>query len=87
MSGCIRGFQKSSWPIRARLTSPQGKAIDIKVNSSGEFSFKNIPAGNYVLLLMRRDTILAMQPIKLPIEFAPLVVDLTPAPEGLQIEF
>jgi hypothetical protein len=85
ISGCIRGFERSSWPIRARLTGLRsGAAISIRVNRLGEFSLKNIPTGNYVLLFTQRDKVLAVQQVRLPLETGPLVVDVAVFPQGPQ---
>jgi len=54
------------------------EVLNVKVNSLGEFSLKNIPAGEYVLLATQREKVLGMRTIRLPLGISPVVIDAEP---------
>jgi hypothetical protein len=78
-SGCIRGADQLAGPIRVQLQAAHtSKLAETKADKSGEFLFKNVSAGDYILLATQEEKVVAMRTIRVPLMIAPLVLDLGP---------
>jgi hypothetical protein len=76
--GCIRGADQSAGPIGVRISSVHlNKILNEKVNSSGEFSFKNVAAGDYVLFALQRQRIIGLKIVRVPLRMSPVVIDIS----------
>ena len=88
LSGCLQGADQSGWPIRMRMTDLHSeKSFKVKVNSSGEFSFDDIPSGNYVLLATQGEKTIAFSTVRLPLQISPILMDLDPFTDVPAIEY
>jgi hypothetical protein len=78
IAGCILGIDPSNDIIRIRMLNARSTALPTsRTNKKGQFSFKDVPDGDYVLIATQDQRILAMRAIRLPSD-APIVVDVEP---------
>jgi hypothetical protein len=77
LSGCVRGADQMAGPIRVRIAGVySNKILDASVNKSGEFSFRNVPMGDYVLMATQRNRILGIRTIRTPLTMSPVVIEI-----------
>jgi hypothetical protein len=78
-SGCIRGADQSAGPVQIKIAGVHtGRIADTGANQSGEFLFRNVSAGDYVLFATQGAKALTLTTIQLPLKISPLVVDVRP---------
>lgn len=76
VSGRIRNAARGGVPLRVRLCAIYGDTtIDVEPNGSGEFSVAQVPNGSYVLIVTSSDSVLKVQPIRIPAS-APIDIDI-----------
>jgi hypothetical protein len=52
------------------------RIADIRTNGSGEFLFKDVPAGDYVLLATQGPKVLGLTTVRLPLSTSPVLIDV-----------
>jgi hypothetical protein len=78
-SGCIRGADQLAGPIRVQMQAAlTSKIAKTEADKSGEFLFRDVSPGAYVLLATQGHEVVAMRTIRLPLVITPLVLDLGP---------
>jgi hypothetical protein len=78
-SGCIRGADQVAGPILVQMQAAYaGQIAETKADKSGEFLFKDVSPGAYVLLATQGHEVVAMRTIRVPSMITPLVLDLGP---------
>jgi hypothetical protein len=78
-SGCIRGADQLAGPIRVQMQAAYaGQIAKTNADKSGEFFFKDVSAGDYILLATQKDKVVAMRAIRVPSTITSLVLDLGP---------
>jgi len=82
-SGCIKGAEKGSGPIRVRLIDMYGNTLaHTGTDASGQFSFRRLPAGEYVLLALQGDQVLCVRSVGIPPKLSQLIFDVSPPAIG-----
>jgi hypothetical protein len=82
IAGCILGADQTIESIRVRILGVRStEVLTTRANTLGQFSFKNVPNGDYVLVATQGRKTLAMTTIRLPFS-APVVMDVEPFKTG-----
>jgi len=88
LSGCICGSDQSAGPVQVRMLDVRSARIaNTRVDGTGKFSFKNVGAGEYVLLATQGPRILGLQTIRLPLDVTPVVMNVRPRIEIRGVEY
>jgi hypothetical protein len=83
LSGCIRGAAKARGAIKVQIQSADvSKLLSTAANEFGEFSFGDVPGGDYSLLATQGAKVLAFRTIQIPLKM-PLVMVITPHISGV----
>jgi hypothetical protein len=82
-SGCLSGLKHSIDIVEVRIIAMRsGRALAVRAGASGQFSFKNVPNGDYVLLVTKDEKPLALRTIKVPLN-APIWLYVGPRPRPI----
>jgi len=77
-SGCIKGADKGAGLIRVRLTGTSGILVaHTRTDESGVFSFRHLPAGQYVLLVIQDSHVLCVRSVRVPPTLSHLIFDIS----------
>jgi hypothetical protein len=83
LSGCIRGAAKAKGAIRVQIQSADvSEHLSSAANEFGEFSFGDVPRGDYSVIATQGAKILAFRTIQIPLRM-PLVMVITPHISGV----
>jgi len=79
-SGCLSGVDQLKGFIRVRIIPLRsGEASATRADTEGQFSFRNVRNGDYVLLVTEDEKPLALNMIRVPLN-TPIWVDVEPRP-------
>ena len=78
LRGCVRGADQSAGSVGVRISQVRSALIaNTSADKSGAFTFKHVPAGEYVLLATQDHKVLGLRSISVPAS-PPIVMNIKP---------